>query len=238
MTPITRRTFLTAVGAMALGGCAARPLGTPDSSSAPTPEWRVGNVWTYSRIDGYTKLNAGSPVTRRVAEVGAPGIRVTDTTASNAFINDALWAHPNALLSGTLSEYGPITGRFDPPLRYYDFPLVSGKRWNQRLYRFDQGGFRYFMTLDAWVEGWETMPVAGRAVRVIAVRREFMLGLLPPSLGLGVGNAYRSDTEWYSPELGSFVFLNQMERYQPSRSLLTGLAPGNWFVWQMEKAGE
>ena len=54
---------------------------------------------------------------------------------------------------GTLSEFGPIIGRFEPPLQYYDFPLVSGKRWHQRLYRFDAASFRYFMTLEAWVKG-------------------------------------------------------------------------------------
>jgi hypothetical protein len=231
-----RRTFLAAVGAFAVSGCATRSLGTPESTAAPAPDWRVGDGWTYRRTDGYTKLDAGSPVTRRVADVGPSGIRITETTAFGTYVDNAMWANPNDMLSGTLSEYGPIIGRFDPPLHFYDFPLVSGKRWNQQLYRIDAAGFRYFMTIEGWVEGWDTMEVAGRPVRVIAIRREMLLGLLPPSLGTNVGNSYRSDTEWYAPELGSFVRLNQMERWQPNRGQF-GTAPGNWFVWQMERVG-
>lgn len=230
-----RRTFLAATAALVLPGCAARPLGTLESTPVPAPGWRVGDRWTYRRTDGYTKLDAGSPVTRRVAELSAAGARVPETTTWGTFVSDSVWANPNDLFSGTLSEYGPITGRFDPPLRLYDFPLVSGKRWQQQLHRIDQAGFRYFMTLSAWVEGWDTMTVGGRAVRVVAVRREMLLGQLPPSLGTSVGNAYRSDTEWYAPELESFVRLNQMERYQPNRGQF-GTAPGNWFVWQLQSA--
>jgi hypothetical protein len=231
-----RRAFLTATAALAASGCATRPLGTPESTSVAAPQWRAGDAWIYRRTDGYTKLDAGSPVTRRVAAVGSAGIRITETTAAETYVNDALWATPIAMLSGTLSEYGPIVGRFEPPLRFYDFPLVSGKRWNQQLHRIDSAGFRYFMTIEGWVEGWDDVQVSGRSVRVIAVRREMLLGQLPPALGTNVGNAYRSDTEWYSPELGSFVRLNQMERYQPNRSNF-GTAPGSWFVWEMEKAG-
>jgi len=88
------------------------------SGIVAAPDWRVGDGWTYRRIDGYTKLNAGSPVTRRVAEVGATGIRVSETTASNTYINDALYENPGAMRMGTLSEFGPIIGRFEPPLQY------------------------------------------------------------------------------------------------------------------------
>jgi hypothetical protein len=231
-----RRTFLAAVGALAASGCATRSLGTPESTAVPAPDWRVGNAWTYRRTDGYTKLDAGSPVTRQVTQAGAAAIRVPEKTLWGTYISDSVWANANDLLSGTLSEYGPIIGRFDPPLRLYDFPLFSGKRWEQRLYRIDQAGFRYFMTIAGRVEGWDTMEVAGRPVRVIAIRREMLLGLLPPSLGTNVGNAYRSDTEWYAPELASFVRLDQMERWQPNRGQF-GTAPGNWFVWQMERVG-
>ena len=40
----------------------------------------------------------------------------------------------------------------------------------------------------------------------------------------------------FAPELASFVRLDQMERWQPNRGQF-GTAPGNWFVWQMERAG-
>jgi hypothetical protein len=233
---VDRRAFIAAAGAWAFAGCATRSLGTPEATVVPPPEWRTGDAWQYRRSDGYTKLDAGSPVTRRVAEVGKAAIRVPETTAWGTFVSDALWANPSDMISGTLSEQGPLTGRFDPPLRFYDFPLASGKRWGQQLHRIDSAGFRYFMTLEGWVEGWDTLAVGGRNVRVIAVRREMLLGLLPPSLGTNVGNVYRSDTEWYAPELGSFVRLNQMERWQPNRGQF-GTAPGNWFVWQMERVG-
>ncbi|MBS1215310.1 MAG: hypothetical protein H6R20_284 [Proteobacteria bacterium] len=234
MAAFTRRRFLSATGAVALAGCATQPLGVADPTSVPAPNWKIGDEWLYKRTDGYTKLDAGSPVARRVVEAGSAGIRITETTASNTFIDNAVYANPSAMLSGTLSEFGPITGRFEPPLQHYDFPLVSGKRWSQRLNRIDSGGFRYFMTLDASVEGWETLEVAGRKLRAIAIRRYFMLGQLPPGLGLSMGNSFRWDTEWYAPDLGSFVTLNRQERYQPERVRIMADAPGNWFLLQLE----
>jgi hypothetical protein len=234
MTAFTRRRFLSATGAVALVGCATQPLGTAEPTSVPAPDWKPGDEWTYRRTDRFTKLDAGSPVARRVVEVGPAGIRIPETTASNTFINNALFANPNAMLSGTLSEFGPMTGRFEPPLQYYDFPLVSGKRWSQRLNRIDSGGFRYFMTLDGSVEGWETFEVASRKVRALAIRRYFMLGQLPPGLGMSLGNSFRWDLEWYAPEIGSFVTLDRRERYQPERNRLMADAPSDWYLLQLE----
>jgi hypothetical protein len=230
----SRRRFLSAAGALALAGCATKPLGIAEPTSVPAPDWKVGDIWTYKRTDAYTKLDAGSPVARRVVESGSAGIRVAETTASNTFINNALYANPNAMLFGTLSEFGPMTGRFEPPLRYYDFPLVSGKTWYQALNRIDSGGFSYYMTINGSVEGWDTLEVAGRRVRAIAIRRYFLLGQLPPGLGMSLGNSFRWDTEWYAPEIGSFVHLDRHERYQPDRNRLMDEAPSDWYLWQIE----
>lgn len=225
----SRRAFLGAIGAVAIAGCAHRTLGSPDPIVAVAPDWKAGEAWTYGRVDGYTRLDAGSPVTRRIT-AHASGLRLVDATVSGGVINEAVFADPNALLYGTLSELGPMRGRFDPALRYYDFPLHAGKRWRQSGYRIDEAGFRDFMTLDAWVEGWEAFEAGGRPVRALAIRRELMLGRLPPSFGTVVGHAYRSDTEWYAPELGTFVRFVQRERHQTAR----WTPAANWFVWQLQ----
>lgn len=233
MPAFTRRRFLAASGAFALAGCATRPLGVPDATQVPPPDWKVGDTWVYRRTDAYTGLDAGSPVTRRVTEAGPNAIHVPVTTAAGTFVSDTVFANPSAMLSGTLSGFGPMTGRFVPPLRYYDFPLFSGKKWGQQLNRVDAGGFDNFMTLAASVEGWETFAVAGRKLRAIAIRRYFMLGLLPMGLGLDMGNSFRWDLEWYAPEIGGFVSLDQQERYQPNRFQIMSDAPSDWYRYEL-----
>jgi hypothetical protein len=49
-----------------------------------------------------------------------------------------------------------------------------------------------------------------------------------------MGNSFRWDTEWYAPDLASFVLLDRRERYQPNRARIMADAPGNWFVLQLE----
>jgi len=191
-----RRTFLSASAALALSACATIPRGRADATQVPAPELRIGESWTYRRIDAYNGLDRGA-VTRTVESVAANGIRVVTRHANGAVSEDALFESPGIQISGTLSEDGYVVGSFAPRLRRYDFALVSGKRWEQRITRTDSDLARYDLTASTRVEGWEDVHLGARAHRAIIVRRMLYLGQTP----WNGGALHREELDWYVPEL-------------------------------------
>jgi hypothetical protein len=191
-----RRSFLAAGGALALSACATPPLGSPAAIEVPAPRWSVGDSWTFRRTDAYNGLDRGD-VTRTVESATERGIRVVTRHAGGAVLEDALFESPGVQISGTLDEEGLIAGAFAPRLRRYDFPLVSGKRWEQQLTRTDSNQSRYYFTASTQVEGWEEIGLGERSYRAIIVRRTLRLGHRP----VRFGNLQREELEWYAPEL-------------------------------------
>lgn len=227
-----RRAFLAASGATLLAACAGRgPLGVVESTTeVPAPRWRAGDAWTYKRTDLYTKLDAGT-LTREVVASGSEGVRIVTRLADGRVLDDAAFSEPGVETSGTLTEDGPITGRFNPPLRVYDFPLVSGKGWRQAITRTDSGGFRNYMTGAMRVEGWEEVRVGGRDYRAIILRRSYNLGPKDPFHG----ESYRHEIEWYAPELRGTARLQTNEWYWERRNdLYSGMMPGYRFLYELQ----
>jgi hypothetical protein len=226
----TRRAFVLAGGAALLGACAPRPLGVYEPTQVPAPSWRVGDQWVYRRTDAYRGLDAGT-ITREVVGRGADGVlQVTSRDQAGRLLDDARFTAPGRLVSGTLSEDGPVTGSFDPPLEIYAFPLASGKAWRQAFYRIDSGGLRRYGTVGSSAEGWETLRAAGREVRALAIRRWWNLG---PKDSFH-GDSLRSELEWYAPELGGPVRLHISESYFERPNQVIGeLLPGLRYLYEL-----
>ena len=212
-----RRQFLSAGAALALSACATTPLGKLGSEVVPAPTWRPGQSWTYRRTDAYNGLDRGA-LDRAVESITDKDIRVVTRYANGRLQEDALFASPGIQLSGTLSEDGYVVGAFDPPLIRYAFPLVSGKRWEQRITRTDSNQSRYHLVAWTQVEGWEDVQVNKRTYRALVVRRTMVLGPTPPEdLEL-----HREELEWYVPELGTCA---RQRIYEWTVTLL-GIEPG------------
>jgi hypothetical protein len=162
----------------------------------PAPKWSVGDSWVFHRIDGYNGLDRGV-LTRTVESATGKGFRVIARQAGGAVSEDALFESPGVQISGTLDEEGLVVGTFAPHLRLYDFPLVSGKRWEQQLTRTDSNQSRYYFAASTQVEGWEEVRFGERAYRAIVVRRTLRLGYRP----VRYGDLHREELEWYVPEL-------------------------------------
>jgi len=220
-----RRTFLTASSALLLSACATPPRGGFDATEVPAPQWRVGDSWTFRRSDGYNSLPRGV-LTRTVESVDRNGIRFVTTNEAGGVLDDALFESPGIEKSGTLSEDGPVKGVFTPPLRIYDFPLVSGKRWRQSLVRTDANGFRTGTSVSVRIEGWEEARAGDKGYRALVIRRNFMLG--PKDSFSGI--LYREEVEWYVPELRGAA------RIQVTEFILTRHAwiPGDRFLYALE----
>ena len=227
---VGRRKFLTASGALAIAGCATRPLGTYETAEVPAPTWRVGDRWTYQLTDFYTRLDVGT-VTREVISVGPNGYRITTLTAEGRLLDDAVYTAAGIQAAGNLSEDSQtVAGTLAPPFERYAFPLTSGKEWRQYITRTDAGGFRNPVWTNTRVEGWETIQAGGRTVRAILIRRDLNLGPKDPFHG----DLYRWEVEWYAPELRGTARLQMDEWYFERRTDYTrGTLPGARYSYEL-----
>ncbi len=225
-----RRAFLLAGGAALLGACAPRPVGVHQATEVPAPTWRVHDRWTYRRTDLYRGLDAGT-LTREVVARGADGVlQVVTRDQAGRVLDDARFTAPGLLVSGTLSEDGPVAGSFAPPIELYAFPLASGKAWRQSFTRTDSGGLRRPGSVAASAEGWETVRAAGREHRALAIRRRWNLG---PKDSFH-GELFRSELEWYAPEVGGAVRLSVSESFfERPNQVLGEMMPGARYLYEL-----
>lgn len=223
-----RRTFLAAGSALLLSACATPPRGGFDATEVPAPQWRVGDSWTFRRTDGYNGLPRGV-LTRTVESVDRNGIRFVTRNETGSVLDDALFESPGVELSGTLSEDGPVKGRFTPPLRMADYPLVSGKQWRQSLVRTDANGFRTPMSASVRIEGWEQAHAGDRSYRALVIRRNLMLG--PKDSFSGI--LHREEVEWYVPELRGAARMRVAEVINARRTVYAW-KPGDRFLYALE----
>ena len=224
-----RRTFLLA-GAAALAACAAqKPMGVAESVEVPVPRWPVGRKWVYRRTDLYTKLAAGV-LTREIVGRADAGYHVVTRDEAGRVFDDARYSGPGRLLSGTLSQDGPVRGSFEPPLLIYDFTMVSGKTWSQSFSRTDADGFRTAASVSTKVEGWETVTAGGREYPSIIIQRRYNLG---PKDAFH-GNSLRDELEWYAPELGGAARLRISESYYETLNSLGLPRPGARYLYELE----
>jgi len=209
-----RRGFLAASAALALAGCAAgRSLsGAASSEEVPQPVWRVGDRWTYRRTDMFTGLDAGN--VSYVVTAASPGaLRIATRNAKGEEIADRRCTRPGLEVEGNLSEDSlAVLGKLEPAYERYAFPLVSGKRWRQKLTRTNGNGATNEMTASTQVEGWERRVVAGRELRTILIRRALNLG---PKDDF-TGDLSHYELEWYAPELRGPARLEVQEWYLES----------------------
>lgn len=228
-----RRTFLTAGSALLLSACATPPRGGFDATEVPAPQWRVGDSWTFRRTDGYNGVPRGV-LTRTVESVDQKGIRFVTRNEAGNVLDDALFESPGVEISGTLSEDGPVTGVFTPPVRVYDYPLVSGKQWRQSLVRTDANGYRTPMSVSVRVEGWEEARAGDKAYKALVIRRNFILGQKNSFIGsMYYGIPYREEVEWYVPELRGAARIQVTEFINTGRTR-HAWAPGDRFLYALE----
>ena len=184
-----RRTFLAAGSTLLLSACATPPRDGFDATEVQVPRWRVGDSWTFRRTDGYNGVPRGV-LTRTVESADQNGIRFVTRNEAGNVLDEALFESPGIEKSGTLSEDGPVKGVFTPPVRMYDFPLVSGKEWRQSLVRTDANGFRIPITASVRIEGWEEARAGDKSYSALVIRRNFILG---PKDSF-VGSSYSGET--------------------------------------------
>src|SRR5512140_2125024 len=127
----SRRHFVLGAAAL-VAGCAGPDVATRGGEAAITPQYRVGDRWTYRAQDGFRLLVVWEE-TQEVVAVGAEGIRVRcrQTGPNIDTVREELWRQPGLVSIGAI--FDSETRRFKGDFQRWRFPLVPGDSWNQRV---------------------------------------------------------------------------------------------------------
>jgi len=211
--------FLAAAFA-ALAGCATGFNAPGSGPAAEAPAYRVGDRWIYHGEDGF-RVKTVWDETHEVIAIGADGItvRITQKGPSIDVTRTELWSAPGQVKVGAVC--GSETRRFAVPLQRFDFPLASGKVWNQRVDNYNEatkasGNINRYVRVGGWDK--VTTP-AGTfdAVRMQALMR------------LDDEEFWRYPTEcnyavWYAPAVRGVVKKDREAYYREKSDALDGMA--------------
>jgi hypothetical protein len=185
--------LVNACGTIDVGGSAGPP--------APAPDYRVGDRWVYHVVDGY-RAKIIWDETHEITAIGPDGITVAVTARGSTFNVDRVekWSKPGVVLQGAV--YEDETNRFDPALIRYQFPLVPGERWDQRMIDLDKPPAPYGgITRHVSVGGYQKITTPAGTFDAIGLR---------VIMQMDDETFWRYPTEcnylvWYAPAVGASV---------------------------------
>ena len=138
-----------------LAACGNMPTAGGGGPAAEAPQYLVGDRWVYNAQDGFFRSVVTWVETREVTAVSPDGItvRVTQKGPSVDNVRTEQWAAPGLVKVGAV--FDNETRRFATPLKRYDFPLVPGKVWNQRVNQVDEtakteGEINRYVSVRGW----------------------------------------------------------------------------------------
>jgi hypothetical protein len=122
----------------AIAGCGNMQTAGGGGPAAEAPTYFVGDRWVYAAQDGFFRTVTHWQETHEVVAITPEGITVRVTVKGDTIngTRTEQWQAPGLVRIGSLVDNE--TRRFSTPLKRYDFPLVPGKVWNQRVNQFDE----------------------------------------------------------------------------------------------------
>ncbi len=202
--------LLPAAGVLALlAACSSFPGGS-NGPVAEAPQYRVDDRWVYDVQDGFFRTAVHWRETWEVTAIGPEGIRarVTQRGPSGEYVRNELWPAPGLVKVGAV--FDNETRRFSTPLIRYDFPLVPGKVWNQRIDQYDESMQRQGeISHDVRVRDWSQVSTAAGNFEAISLRI---------SMWLNDGEFWRYPTSCsyllqYSPSVRGMVHEEKEAQY-------------------------
>jgi hypothetical protein len=160
------------------------------------PDIKVGDSWTYNRMDGKTKAKEYSTVVI-VTSVDEKEIRSESKRTDNG---ETLTTIRNRDLNRLATDTPPGKTISDPYGAEYSFPLEVGKIWEQKVTttRSNQPDWKTVATLKGKVVGWEQVVVPAGTFNSLKIE---INGLYDGLDARGRWNGVISETIWYVPEL-------------------------------------
>jgi hypothetical protein len=187
--------------ALLVSACSTIDVGGSTGPPVPAPDYRVGDRWVYHVVDGY-RAKIIWDETHEITAIGPDGITVTVTARGSTFNVDRVekWSKPGVVSQGAV--YEDETDRFDPALIRYQFPLVPGERWNQRMIDLDKPPAPYGgITRHVSVGGYQKITTPAGTFDAIGLR---------VIMQMDDETFWRYPTEcnylvWYAPAVGASV---------------------------------
>jgi hypothetical protein len=220
---------LPAVGAGLLGGgCASRasvpaPVG---AEPLPMPALGIGDRWRYRLTNRYNGSTVGETTVEVLAV--APDIRLRVDPGDGQPMLEERWADPWTAIVDTIYD-APVA--FETPM-----PVVPpGARAGQGLttssrYRSERSSGVLGWQQRLRVVGWERMQVPAGAFDALRIER-FVTYQHPDIFRYA---PERTDTLWYSPQVGRWVVREWTGSYLPgSPGGRASRAPEDWVRWEL-----
>jgi len=175
------------------------PADQPVSTTTPNiifiPNHAIGDTYVTEVVNPNDEKN-NFKTERRVVSVAPGKIVVESKSISKKGTVRVLEYTPEWNIIRSRNPNGEGSD-FSPPLKYYEFPLSSGKKWQQTSVETNtKTGEKRTHTLSAAVDGWDTVTTPAGSFKGIKVITN--TELLDHATGQ---KTIGSDTSWYVPEL-------------------------------------
>ena len=191
------------------------------------PTLTPGQSWTYREINGYNGLQRGI-VVREVTTAANGDIRVVSRSGEGKQLDEARFEQAGLLREGVLNDRA--RGVLTPALALYPFPLTEGRRWSQTVSRDDpEWREKRAVRVDGRVLGWETVRVPAGEFKALKIERRMWLGDRDPFRN----ETWRTETEWYVPELKAPAKLTVREQYREYQLVIGSFLPGEWYTLEL-----
>lgn len=218
--------LIIATGSLAYGGKLPIPPSAyrirllQDWLPVRAPEWQVGDTWTYENSFGGVPYDAdvmtiNGPLQYRVTAVAGDRVNVA-VTSSSGFTSFVWDKQGNLVENKDLDMSGGDLSRasktFDPPLRWFDFPLRTGKTWQATSTANVEAFSNWYNGKDG--AGSKQAPESATViVRVLGWERDIgeLDGVAVDGLKITTdvidsnGKLVEKATEWYVPAAGRSV---------------------------------
>src|SRR5262245_21885257 len=145
------RLGLLALVALA-AGCAPATPPKPPEADLHRPEWKVGDRWVFRRMPTSQLGGVASLVTHEVIAATPDGYTMRITRLNEELTR--YWTRDFHL--SHQESRGRLLNRYEPPARYFEWPLLPGRSWSQEFeYRDGRNDGRY-------VNSWRVDPGLAR----------------------------------------------------------------------------
>lgn len=167
---------------------------------AEAPDIKVGDSWTFDKIDGWKKSKDFTRVTT-VTSVDDKEIRLELRRADNG---ETIAVVRNRDLNLLAVEAPSGANKSAPYLPTFSFPLEPGKTWEQPVTstRSADPSRKVTATLKGTVIGWENVSVPAGTFQALKIE---VGGYYKGSNARNTWDGQRFDTIWYAPEVKYFV---------------------------------
>lgn len=173
--------------------CSLVPLAQIAAAQTPAPDVRIGDIWKYRSLDGFTQ-EVQFEVTNRVVELANSEVVVqvhnlkTDKSSLHYYNTDG-------------NEIDNGDGKYDPYFPEYKFPLAVGSTWTGRYTWLPSSGSASAGFVSAKVLPMEKITVAAGTFDTYRIERD--VEVRTSDANSMVTNTHQ--ITWYSPAVHRFV---------------------------------